>query len=95
MFQNELRIAIEAVSKAALLTRKIQSELLSSRGALSRMTLTKSDASPVTVADFSAQAVVLQHLEKHFPQDPVVAEEDSQDLLENPELALSVLKYVG
>ena len=32
------------------------------------------------VADFSAQAVVNTYLRKHFPEDPIVGEEDSKDL---------------
>ncbi|KAJ2959660.1 hypothetical protein NQZ79_g4906 [Umbelopsis isabellina] len=43
-------------------------------------TITKNDKSPVTVADFSAQAVVNTYLRQHFPTDPIVGEEDSKDL---------------
>ena len=32
------------------------------------------------MADFSAQAIVNTCLEKHFPNDPIVGEEDSRDL---------------
>lgn len=32
------------------------------------------------VADFSAQAIVNTCLEKYFPADPIVGEEDSKDL---------------
>lgn len=44
--------------------------------------MTKEDRSPVTVADFGAQALVLNELAKAFPDDKVVAEEDAADLLE-------------
>ena len=43
-------------------------------------TVTKKDKSPVTVGDYSAQAVVNAILGSHFPQDPIVGEEDSKDL---------------
>lgn len=32
------------------------------------------------VADFSAQAIVNTCLKHHFPEDPIVGEEDSKDL---------------
>lgn len=44
--------------------------------------MTKDDRSPVTVADFGAQALVLKALGKAFPDDRVVAEEDAADLVE-------------
>ena len=62
-------------------------------------TIAKSDLSPVTVADFAAQAVILHHLHQHFSSSLVVesnnddnntsyiAEESSQALQENPALA--------
>jgi 3'(2'), 5'-bisphosphate nucleotidase len=42
--------------------------------------LSKSDKSPVTVADFASQAVVSAMLASQFPKDPLVAEEDSATL---------------
>jgi 3'(2'), 5'-bisphosphate nucleotidase len=43
-------------------------------------TLEKKDKSPVTVADFASQAIVCERLAAAFPADPVVAEEDAEDL---------------
>lgn len=43
-------------------------------------TLEKKDKSPVTVADFAAQAVVCAVLEAELPDDRVVGEEDAADL---------------
>lgn len=37
-------------------------------------------ANLVLVADFSAQAIINTFLYKHFPNDPIVGEEDSKDL---------------
>ena len=42
--------------------------------------MTKPDTSPVTVADFAAQAVVLQHLHHMYPTDEFIAEETSDHL---------------
>ena len=48
---NEIQFALNAVQQASLLVRRIQAELVSPA-------LTKDDRSPVTVADFAAQAMV-------------------------------------
>ena len=73
-YEAELSIAIKAVEKACLLCSEVQSSLVSSE------TMTKKDNSPVTVADFGAQAVICSELNHAFPDDPVAAEEDSSDL---------------
>jgi len=76
MFDNEqaeVKFAIEAVRNAALLVSRI-------RQAMAVSALTKNDRSPVTVADFSAQAFVGRLLQQTFPQDVLVAEEDSKAL---------------
>lgn len=70
----EVRFTIQAVQQAALLVRQVQAELVSPA-------LTKEDRSPVTVADFASQAVVARLLSQAFPDDPLVAEEDSAALL--------------
>ena len=66
----EVRFAASAVSEAAQTARRIQAEF----GAQS---LQKGDRSPVTVADYAVQALLAQRLEETFPQDALVAEEDS------------------
>ena len=72
--EKELNIAIEAVEKACSLCRGVQSSLVSEE------TMTKKDKSPVTVADFGAQAVICSALKEAFPDDPIVAEEDTSEL---------------
>jgi 3'(2'), 5'-bisphosphate nucleotidase len=59
-------------------------------------TLEKKDRSPVTVADFGAQAVVSHDLMAAFPGDPLVGEEDSAELREpaNAELRDKVVAQV-
>jgi len=56
----------------------------------------KGDKSPVTVADFGAQALVCQSLMTSFPQDVVVGEEDATDLRrsENARELAKVTQYV-
>jgi 3'(2'), 5'-bisphosphate nucleotidase len=45
-------------------------------------TLDKKDRSPVTVADFGAQASISLDLAAHFPADPILGEEDAVALRE-------------
>ncbi|MGD9091399.1 MAG: 3'(2'),5'-bisphosphate nucleotidase [Anaerolineales bacterium] len=66
----EIKFALHAVRQAALLVEQVQSEMVTSA-------LTKDDRSPVTIADFASQALVAYLLAKTFPDDPLVAEEDS------------------
>jgi 3'(2'), 5'-bisphosphate nucleotidase len=58
--------------------------------------MVKGDRSPVTVADFSSQALICRILRETFPGDPVVAEEDSGELTrpENTESLKKVVRYV-
>ncbi len=71
----EVAFALQSVRKASLLVRQVQANLVTPA-------LTKADRSPVTVADFASQAVVSQALASVFPDDPLVAEEDSAGLRE-------------
>ncbi|KAG2176633.1 hypothetical protein INT44_007297 [Umbelopsis vinacea] len=70
----ERKVAIQAVLQASKVCQSVFKNLVSGE------TITKNDKSPVTVADFSAQAVVNTYLREHFPEDPIVGEEDSKDL---------------
>lgn len=69
----EIQFALNATRQAALLIRQVQLKLVSPA-------LTKDDRSPVTVADFAAQALVGRLLAQAFPNDWLVAEEDSTAL---------------
>ena len=73
-YDLELEVAIEAVKKASALCRRVQSSLVSEE------TITKKDKSPVTVADFGAQTIICHELKKAFPNDQIVAEENSKEL---------------
>ena len=90
-YESELKVAVEAVRKASGLCIRVRSSLVSDE------TVTKKDDSPVTVADFGAQAVICHELRKSFPDIPIVAEEDSAELRSGggKALTLRVLEYAS
>lgn len=69
----ELQVALTAVRKAMSLCQAVQS-------GITPEVLAKKDRSPVTVADFGSQALVCHAIHEAFPNDAIVAEEDSSDL---------------
>jgi 3'(2'), 5'-bisphosphate nucleotidase len=89
--QRELEVAIAAVTTACRLCEAVRAEIDPTG------VVTKGDRSPVTVADFGAQAVVSRELRAAFPHVPLVAEEDTGDLLapERAELRARITGYVG
>ncbi len=74
LYNVERRVAIGAVIKACRICIDFQSERES------QDIITKKDNSPVTIADFGAQAVICHELKKTFSRDPIVGEEDSSEL---------------
>lgn len=86
----EVEFAVEAVREASILVKQVERELVDH-------TITKSDKSPVTVADYAAQALVGCLLDRVFPNDPLVAEEDSAHLREDgaAETRTKVAHFVG
>ena len=85
----KLQVTLEAVRKAARLMRIIQRETVVS-------SLEKGDKSPVTVADFSSQALIGYVLKTSFPDIPMIAEETSNALRasEGANLLTQVTDYV-
>ncbi|RMF62089.1 MAG: 3'(2'),5'-bisphosphate nucleotidase [Calditrichaeota bacterium] len=79
-YQKELTFAIEAVRKAGKLCREVQHKLVSADS------MEKKDRSPVTIADLGSQAIVTLSLQRDFPGEMLVGEEDSTPLRENAEL---------
>ena len=69
----EIGFAVGALKEAAQLAKQIQRERAPAA-------LAKEDKSPVTVADFAVQALLGRSLEMAFPEDTLVAEEDSATL---------------
>lgn len=66
--------ALEAVRHAAALCRNVQAKLVDDD------TLTKGDRSPVTIADYGAQAIISTVLRRHCPDVPIVGEEAADAL---------------
>lgn len=86
----EVRFALHAVRQASQLVRTIQAEMVTPA-------LTKTDRSPVTVADFAAQALVARLLAQAYPGAALVGEE-SAAALKNPSAAETlarVTEYVA
>jgi 3'(2'), 5'-bisphosphate nucleotidase len=86
-YAKELLTAQLAVQRASLLTRRVF--LDSAKG-----TVSKSDASPVTIGDFGAQALIIAALRHNFPQDEIVAEEEADKLREDGALADRIWELV-
>jgi len=86
----ELKFAVDAVRQASLLVKQVQAEMVSSA-------LTKDDRSPVTVADFAAQALIGYLLGKNFNEDVMIGEEDSSVLqtLEEEQTLIQITNFVG
>lgn len=77
-YEDERKIATEAVRQASDLAKKMQGRLV----ALD--VVNKQDLSPVTITDFSVQALINMHLMKAFPNDEIMGEEDAL-FLRNPQ----------
>lgn len=75
-YEREEQVAIAAVTLAAQLCQQVQQQQNSPQ-------VKKPDQSPVTVADFGSQAIICQAITNAFPNEPIIAEEDS-NLLKTP-----------
>jgi 3'(2'), 5'-bisphosphate nucleotidase len=91
MFGKELETGQRAVIEGMRICRTIQDELSHADA------ITKSDRSPVTIADFASQAVVCRILNRHFPDIPIVAEESSGALKkpEHKDVLEKILHYIA
>lgn len=87
-YTHERQVAIEAVQKACKIAQLVYESLVSQE------VVTKNDKSPVTIADFSVQAVINTEIKKVFPDDPIVAEEHSRDL-QNGDIKAKVVRIVN
>jgi 3'(2'), 5'-bisphosphate nucleotidase len=72
-YEQEKQVAIAAVIQAAQLCERVRQGLVP-------QAIEKNDKSPVTIADYGAQALICKALSAAFPADPVVGEEDTTDL---------------
>ncbi|RDA90349.1 hypothetical protein CP533_3360 [Ophiocordyceps camponoti-saundersi (nom. inval.)] len=80
-YSRELQVAERAVHHAAILTKRVLSSVSE---------ISKEDSSPVTVADFAAQALLTHLVRTEFPEDGFVGEEDSSALRRDEALSLRV-----
>lgn len=89
-YELEKKVAVEAVTRAAKLCMAVQADIAKVAS------LEKDDRSPVTIADFGAQALVCQHVIATFPDAVIVGEEDSAQLREakNEDKLKKVTSYV-
>ncbi|POR36341.1 3'(2'),5'-bisphosphate nucleotidase, partial [Tolypocladium paradoxum] len=78
-YSRELTIAFSALQNAARLSQSIISA--QDKGAIE-----KADLSPVTVADFAVQALLIATFQDAFPGDRFVGEEDASGLRDNEAL---------
>jgi 3'(2'), 5'-bisphosphate nucleotidase len=90
MLENELKTGRQAVLQAMRISRTVQKELARED------CITKKDKSPVTIADFTAQAIICKILTDHFPHIPIVGEERSYALKkpENKETLDKIIHYI-
>lgn len=84
---EEIQFALETTRQAVKLVQMIQKDLVGEA-------LTKDDRSPVTVADFAAQAWVGYRLSQVYPEDLLVAEEDSMRLRSDPAMLAQVTRFI-
>lgn len=78
-YAKELQLACITVQRATQLTKTLLT-------AVDKGTLDKTDSTPVTIADFAAQALIIHTLHGIYPADNFVGEEDSQALRGNTTL---------
>lgn len=73
-YEHELAVAARAARAAAEVCERVRAHLEA------KDILRKPDGSPVTVADFAAQSLIIHALHRAFPGDAIVAEEDARAL---------------
>lgn len=88
LFEKELKVAINAVSLASELCQNVQHTLCKNE------TVAKNDRSPVTIADFGSQALVISEIQKTFPNDPIVGEEEAGVLRSDNSMRSKVFNLV-
>ncbi len=70
----ELTTGLEAILMASRLCQRVRNDFSKT------ISIQKSDRTPVTVADYGAQAIICRMIRERFPKDSIVAEEDSKEL---------------
>ena len=90
-YMPELIVSLQATRRAAIAAKALQKTLLKNKSSA----ISKTDSSPVTIADFSVQALVVNEIRRHFPTDQVVAEENSGVLRQDPKALQAVTEIVS
>lgn len=106
--QMELNAAIAAVQRASFMSRSIQRKVLFAEsndesertgaptvGGKFTGSICKEDKSPVTIADFAVQAIVIDALSNAFPRDKFIAEEDAEALRTDDRIRDAVLQALN
>lgn len=88
-YSAELHLALRAVHTASLLTKSVLRSLKNDVSAE-----TKADDSPVTIADFAAQALLISAIHARFPGDAFIGEESADALRSNETLGNRVWELV-
>ncbi len=91
-YELERKAACEAARLASRLCLAVRSEMLHKENHME-----KAGHEPVTIADYGAQALILQHIAQHFPDDGTLAEEGAGDFdrLGTGEQHEQVIRHVG
>ncbi|KAF9738415.1 hypothetical protein PMIN06_009667 [Paraphaeosphaeria minitans] len=88
-YREELAHALRVVHAASVLTKSVLRSLKNNLSAE-----TKADDSPVTIADFAAQALIISALHAVYPADAFLGEESADQLRKNEGLAERVWQLV-
>ena len=77
---SEQNHILPAIAAAARLTIQVRDTLITRDQAIA--SVEKTGREPVTIADFGSQAIICRAIQKHFPDDAIVAEESAADFLD-------------
>jgi 3'(2'), 5'-bisphosphate nucleotidase len=89
-YTPELAQALHTITTASHLTKSVLHSLQNNVSAE-----TKADSSPVTIADFAAQALIISALKAVYSSDAFLGEENADQLRGNEELAERVWELLG
>jgi len=92
VYEAEVKAMKEAARTAGYTCLQIRRDMLGTPNAMQ-----KAGKEPVTIADYSSQAIIHWYLTEYFPSDRAISEERAEDFkqLASKEQIASVLNYVG
>jgi len=74
-YDKELSLAVDLVKQASIITEWFRSKNF--------LSFIKKDDSPVTLADFASQIFIISEIKKYFPEDQIIAEEESSVFIDS------------